>query len=182
MRAELYPVRNVHQAFGYGLLGGPGCSSGLTLADAGPMAAEDLPGHAGHERMQTLGAVLRLAGRAHARRAMRRRSTGKLTFDKVTNVHYSGTAHDEDQPPHLLVHTDVCSTICGPEYGHPCTRFCPANVYEIVHDAAGHPPPADQRLELRALQDVRHHGSLPGHHLGAARGRRRSAVQRHVEE
>ena len=60
-----------------------------------------------------------------------------LTFDKLTNVHFSGTRHDEDQPAHLLVHTEVCQTICGEEYGHPCTRFCPANVYEIVPDADG---------------------------------------------
>ena len=82
----------------------------------------------------------------------------RLTFDKVTNVHYSGTAHDEDQPAHLLVHTEVCSSICGAEYGHPCTRFCPANVYEIVQRRQ-RPAAADQRIELRALQDVRHHGS-----------------------
>jgi electron-transferring-flavoprotein dehydrogenase len=62
-----------------------------------------------------------------------------LTFDKVTDVHLSGTRHDEDQPPHLLVHTEVCETLCGQEYGHPCTRFCPANVYEITRDAAGTP-------------------------------------------
>jgi electron-transferring-flavoprotein dehydrogenase len=62
-----------------------------------------------------------------------------LTFDKVTGVHYSGTSHDEDQPAHLLVHTEVCATICGPEYGHPCTRFCPAHVYEIVRGADGAP-------------------------------------------
>jgi electron-transferring-flavoprotein dehydrogenase len=61
----------------------------------------------------------------------------RLTFDKLTNVHFSGTSHEEDQPSHLLVHTDVCSTICGPEYGHPCIRFCPANVYEVLHGADG---------------------------------------------
>ena len=33
---------------------------------------------------------------------------------------------------------------------------------------------ADQRLELRALQDVRHHGPVRRHHLGAARRRRRA--------
>ena len=85
-----------------------------------------------------------------------------LTFDKVTNVHYSGTAHDEDQPSHLLVHTEVCTSICGPEYGHPCTRFCPANVYEIVRDADGAPRLQINAVELRALQDVRHHGSRTG--------------------
>jgi electron-transferring-flavoprotein dehydrogenase len=73
----------------------------------------------------------------------------KLTFDKVTNVHFSGTAHDEDQPAHLLVHTEVCSSICGPEYGHPCMQFCPANVYEITRDADGVP-----RLQINASNCV----------------------------
>ena len=54
-----------------------------------------------------------------------------------------------DQPAHLLVHTDVSSSICGPEYGHPCTRFCPANVYEITHDADGTP-----RLQINASNCV----------------------------
>ena len=39
---------------------------------------------------------------------------------------------------------------------------------------------ADQRLELRALQDLRHRRPLPDHHLGAARGRRRAALRGHV--
>src|SRR5688500_20082455 len=68
----------------------------------------------------------------------------QLTFDKVTNVHFSGTRHEEDQPSHLLVHTEVCHTICGKEYGHPCLRFCPANVYEIVHGTDG------PRLQINA--------------------------------
>jgi electron-transferring-flavoprotein dehydrogenase len=71
-----------------------------------------------------------------------------LTFDKLTNVHFSGTRHDEDQPAHLLVHTEVCSTICGQEYGHPCTRFCPADVYEIVADSSG------PRLQINASNCV----------------------------
>ena len=102
----------------------------------------------------------------------------KLLFDKVTNVHYSGTQHDEDQPVHLLVHTEVCHTICGDEYGHPCVQFCPANVYEMVDDGRGTLTLADQRLELRPLQDLRHHGSVRRHHLGPARRRRRTAVRR----
>jgi electron-transferring-flavoprotein dehydrogenase len=64
-------------------------------------------------------------------------------------VHFSGASHDEDQPSHLLVHTEVCSSICGPEYGHPCTRFCPANVYEIAHEADGTP-----RLQINAANCV----------------------------
>ena len=44
-----------------------------------------------------------------------------------------------------------------------------------------HPEAADQPFELRALQDVRHHGSLSDHRLGTARGRGRAAVPGHVE-
>jgi electron-transferring-flavoprotein dehydrogenase len=72
-----------------------------------------------------------------------------LTFDKLTNVHYSGTRHEEDQPSHLLVHTEVCHTICGEEYGHPCTRFCPAQVYEIIKDDQG-----EGRLQINASNCV----------------------------
>ena len=145
VKAELYPVRNVHQAFGYGLLAGL-AFAGLSLATRGRWV-EDLHGHAGHERMKTLrwhyGAPPASLAPSNATTVDRR-----LTFDKVTNVHFSGTAHDEDQPPHLLVHTEVCSSICGPEYGHPCTRFCPANVYEIVQEPAG------PRLQINASNCV----------------------------
>ena len=146
VRSELYPVRNVHQAFGYGLLAGL-AFAGTTLLTRG-WWVEDLHGHAGHERMKTLewyyGIDFERLRTSNATAVDRR-----LTFDKVTNVHYSGTAHDEDQPSHLLVHTEVCSSICGPEYGHPCTRFCPANVYEIARDADGTP-----RLQINASNCV----------------------------
>jgi electron-transferring-flavoprotein dehydrogenase len=145
VRAELYPVRNVHQAFGYGLFAGL-AFAGLSLATRGRWV-EDLRGHPGHERMKTLpsfyGAPPATLAPSNATDVDRR-----LTFDKVTNVHFSGTAHDEDQPAHLLVHTEVCSSICGPEYGHPCTRFCPANVYEIVQEPAG------PRLQINASNCV----------------------------
>jgi electron-transferring-flavoprotein dehydrogenase len=146
VRSELYPVRNVHQAFGYGLFAGL-AFSGVTLATRG-WWIEDLHGHPGHERMRTLdwyhGLDIEQLRPSNATPIDRR-----LTFDKVTNVHYAGTAHDEDQPSHLLVHTEVCSTICGPEYGHPCTRFCPANVYEITREADGTP-----RLQINASNCV----------------------------
>jgi electron-transferring-flavoprotein dehydrogenase len=146
VKAELYPVRNVHQAFGYGLFAGL-AFSGLSLLTRG-RSLEDLHGRAGHERMKTLSWYYGLdvpASRTSNATTIDRR----LTFDKVTNVHYSGTVHDEDQPSHLLVRTEVCSSVCGPEYGHPCVRFCPANVYEIER-TAGQPP----RLRINASNCV----------------------------
>ena len=74
----------------------------------------------------------------------------QLTFDRLTNVHYSGTRHAEDQPSHLIVHdTDICRTRCREEYGNPCTRFCPANVYEMVDAGDG-----TKRLQINASNCV----------------------------
>jgi len=145
VRAELYPVRNVHQAFSHGLLAGL-AFSGVSLLTRGWWPT-DVHGDAGHERMHRINAST--SGAPDLRPSNDTSIDRRLTFDKVTNVHYSGAAHDEDQPPHLLVHTEVCSSICGPEYGHPCTRFCPANVYEIARESDGTP-----RLQINASNCV----------------------------
>jgi len=55
--------------------------------------------------------------------------------DRLAGVYFAATEHDEDQPVHLRVaDTSVCVTRCAEEYGNPCTRFCPAGVYEIIAD------------------------------------------------
>ena len=148
---ELRPVRNVHQAFAHGLLAGL-AYSGLSLVTGGWWIRDPMPGHAGHERLQRLKGVGSLF--RHQRPAKKTPNpvepARQLTFDKVTNVHYSGTRHEEDQPSHLLVHTEVCDSICGKEYGHPCIRFCPANVYEIVPAGQGD----GTRLQINASNCV----------------------------
>jgi electron-transferring-flavoprotein dehydrogenase len=147
VRAELYPVRNVHQAFGAGLLAGS-AYAGLAMITGGWLP-EDLHGHAGHTRMRRLVDYygLQKADILTASNAVA--ADRRITFDKVTGVHYSGVAHDEDQPVHLLVHTDVCHSLCGDEYGHPCVRFCPADVYEMVDDGQG-----GRRLQINASNCV----------------------------
>jgi electron-transferring-flavoprotein dehydrogenase len=74
---------------------------------------------------------------------------GKLTFDRLTDVYNSGTAHEEDQPCHLVViEPDICHTRCTEEYGNPCQYFCPAAVYEMVQGREG------LRLQINASNCV----------------------------
>lgn len=149
VRRELYPVRNVHQSFGYGLLAGL-AYSGLSLVSGGWWVRDPMPSHAGYERMQKLADYYR-DGRPDPDATLNPAKIDRqLTFDRLTNVHYSGTRHAEDQPSHLIVHdTDICRTRCREEYGNPCTRFCPANVYEMVDAGDG-----TKRLQVNASNCV----------------------------
>ena len=147
IKRELYPVRNVHQAFGAGTYLGA-AFAGVAMATGGRWP-EDLQGHAGHTRMATLSDYYGLEKRDRLVGSNAVTPDRVLTFDKVTSVHYSGAHHEENQPPHLLVQTDVCHSVCGPEFGHPCVKFCPANVYEMVDNGAG-----GRRLQLNASNCV----------------------------
>ncbi|WP_434212952.1 electron transfer flavoprotein-ubiquinone oxidoreductase [[Pseudomonas] boreopolis] len=72
--------------------------------------------------------------------------------DRLQAVYFAATEHDEDQPVHLRVHdTSICVTRCAAEYDNPCTRFCPAGVYEIVDDPAAQ---AGKRLQINAANCV----------------------------
>ncbi len=135
IKTELYPVRNVHQAFGHGTMAG-GAYAGIAMFTNGKGLPE-LSGHAGHQAMQKIEDYYGMTKRDILVPSNAAPNDRRITFDKVTGAHYSGTHHDEDQPVHLLVQTDVCHSICGPEYGHPCVRFCPANVYEMVDNGTG---------------------------------------------
>jgi len=149
VRRELYPVRNVHQSFSYGLL--PGIAySGLSLVTGGWWYRDPMPAHAGYERVAKI-AEYYPNGRPDPETPLTQvRIDRQLTFDKLTNVHYSGTRHTEDQPSHLIVHdAEICRTRCAAEYGNPCTRFCPAQVYEMVDAADG-----TKRLQINASNCV----------------------------
>jgi electron-transferring-flavoprotein dehydrogenase len=149
VRRELYPVRNVHQSFSYGLI--PGLLySGLSLVSGGWWIRDPMPAHAGYERVARIAEYYR-EGRPDPDSTVNpAKIDRRLTFDRLTNVHYSGTRHAEDQPSHLLVYdTDICRTRCREEYGNPCTRFCPANVYEMVDGGDG-----TKRLQINASNCV----------------------------
>ncbi|MCX7300815.1 MAG: electron transfer flavoprotein-ubiquinone oxidoreductase [Rhodobacterales bacterium] len=62
---------------------------------------------------------------------------GKLSFDRLTNIAFSGTNHDPDQPCHLtLKDASVPIGVNLPKYAEPAQRYCPAGVYEIVGEGA----------------------------------------------
>jgi electron-transferring-flavoprotein dehydrogenase len=58
---------------------------------------------------------------------------GTLSFDRLTNVSYSMTNHEESQPAHLhLKDASVPISVNLPTYAEPAQRYCPAGVYEVV--------------------------------------------------
>lgn len=74
--------------------------------------------------------------------------------DRLQGVYYAATEHDEDQPVHLKVaDTSICVTRCAEEYDNPCTRFCPAGVYEIVDDTMADGS-SGKRLQINAANCV----------------------------
>ena len=66
------------------------------------------------------------------------RPDGKLTFDRLTNVAFSFTNHEENQPCHLkLRDPSIPIRVNLPEYAEPAQRYCPAAVYEVVEGGDG---------------------------------------------
>ena len=56
-----------------------------------------------------------------------------ISFDRLTNVSFSGTNHEENQPCHLQLKDEKVPINTNFElYDNPETRYCPAGVYEIV--------------------------------------------------
>jgi electron-transferring-flavoprotein dehydrogenase len=61
---------------------------------------------------------------------------GTLSFDRLTNVAFSFTNHEESQPAHLtLIDPKVPVEVNLAKYAGPSARYCPAGVYEFVEEA-----------------------------------------------
>ncbi len=147
---ELWRVRNFHQGFEHGLLEGV-VSAAIQQVMRGSILGPDRKNHAGYTRMIQLDEI----GPPDLNRGPmigNARGDGKLTFDRLTDVFHSGTRHDEDQPPHLVVEDlNICSGRCVREYGNPCQYFCPAAVYEMVEiasDGAAAGPAKELRINF----------------------------------
>ncbi len=65
----------------------------------------------------------------------RYRLKGREDFDKDGFTAMARTGHREDQRSHLtILDLEVCRTKCTPGFNSPCITFCPAGVYETVHN------------------------------------------------
>ena len=59
---------------------------------------------------------------------------GVISFDRLSSVFVSNTNHEELQPAHLqLIDTRTPIQINLARYAGPESRYCPAGVYEFVH-------------------------------------------------
>ena len=58
---------------------------------------------------------------------------GSISFDRLTNVSFAMTNHEENQPCHLqLSNPDIPISVNLPKFSEPAQRYCPAGVYEVV--------------------------------------------------
>jgi len=137
--SELRKVRNFKPGFKKGLWFGL-VNSGWETATAGlsPWTLKVKPDHSSLQKLSEAESPKR----DYVERSL-------VPRDRLAGVYFAATEHDEDQPVHLRVSdTSICITKCAEEYGNPCTRFCPAGVYEIVQDDAG------KRLQINAANCV----------------------------
>lgn len=128
---ELRKVRNIRPGFKNGM------KRGLANAIWETATAGFMPWtrkhHADHEQLQKLSNVP--AAQPDPQQHV---APDLPPRDRLAAVHLAATEHDEDQPVHLqITDPDICTTRCTAEYGNPCTKFCPAAVYEMVDGEAG---------------------------------------------
>ncbi|MCV2863901.1 electron transfer flavoprotein-ubiquinone oxidoreductase [Albidovulum sediminicola] len=63
---------------------------------------------------------------------------GVLSFDRLTNVAFAATNHEESQPCHLRLKDESTPIRVNlPKYDEPAQRYCPAGVYEVLEGEDG---------------------------------------------
>ena len=127
---ELWKVRNYHQGFEHGFIRGA-AHAALQFLTGGRGLRARYGARPDYQHVKRLAEVIQQP-------LMRARPDGRLTFDKLKDVYYSATHHEEDQPSHLrIADFNICNGRCVEEYGNPCQYFCPAQVYEMEDNPDG---------------------------------------------
>ena len=140
---ELKEVRNCRPAFRWGLFAG-------TLISAIELWTKGLiPWTLGHHEDHSS-----LKSAEDCPEISYPKPDGELTFDRLSSVFLSNTAHEEDQPCHLVLSDEeIPISVNLLKYDAPEQRYCPAGVYEIVElkDENGH---LAQRLQINSQNCV----------------------------
>ena len=135
IRKELYPLRNFRQGFAKGLVLG-GIHFGTQLITGGAGFFGRLRSHADSDTTLKLSELKtkpfkeRFKGQLEADKV--------LTFDKATDIYYSGVHHDEQQVVHLKINDqENFDTVNIAQYDAAEQFFCSSEVYEIHTNKAG---------------------------------------------
>ncbi len=124
---ELYKSRNVRPGFNKGLIGGliNTFFDQKILKGKAPWTLKHK--HRDNEILKS---------KKDSKKIIYPKLDNDITFDRLTNLSFSGTNHKEDQPCHLKVkNRDIPIDYNLKEFSSPETRYCPAGVYEIVEKA-----------------------------------------------
>ena len=63
------------------------------------------------------------------------KADGKISFERLESVSFSGTSHSDGQECHLKLNDKTIPTKYNlPNFNEPAQRYCPAGVYEILTD------------------------------------------------
>jgi electron-transferring-flavoprotein dehydrogenase len=120
---ELYKARNIRPSFHRGLLSGLIYSALDTYLLRG-RAPWTLRNHDDYSSLKPAALCTKI---------IYPKPDNKLTFDKLSSVYLANTQHNENQPCHLqLKNTALAIDVNYKIYDSPESRYCPANVYEIV--------------------------------------------------
>jgi electron-transferring-flavoprotein dehydrogenase len=126
---EMYAVRSFRQGFAKGLIIG-GMNFGTQLITGGAGFFCRLRSHADNQT------TLKLS--EFKKKPFKERFNGKLefdkvlTFDKATDVYYSGVYHDEEQVVHLHINDmENFNAVNIEQYGAPEQFYCSSEVYEL---------------------------------------------------
>ncbi len=122
--SELKSVRNIRPGFHKGLW--RGLLNAAIETFTGGRIPRTLRNHADYKQLKKAAECLKIDYP---------KPDGEITFDRLTSVSFSNTAHSENQPCHLhLKNPNIPIEVNLKDYDEPAQRYCPAGVYEIVKD------------------------------------------------
>ncbi len=128
---EIWKIRNVRASFMFGTI--PGMMGvGLSVFSGGLLPPGRLPLKPDEKSMKARARVrpCRLPPKVEGKEAA-------LQLDRLSDIFFSKTHHEENQPSHLKILDPEKCRVCIQKFGAPCTLFCPAQVYVLKEDKQG---------------------------------------------